>query len=190
MDVTSAFLNGDLAEEVYMIQPKGFTVSGKEHLVCKLKQSLYGLKQAPRCWNTALDQHLKSMGFKQTQSDPCLYTSSEGGLFLIAVYVDDILLAGKCNKKMSEIKKAIAEQFDVKDLGELHYLLGVMVKQDRSNQSIWIGQPTYSTKVLGMKDAKPIATPVNAGVKLKKADKNDELVYISQQWGACSIFQT
>ena len=63
LDVTAAFLNGYLEEEVYMKQPEGFVVEGKEHLVCKLKHSLYGLKQSPRCWNYVLDSHLKSMGF-------------------------------------------------------------------------------------------------------------------------------
>lgn len=67
MDVTSAFLNGELDDEVYMT---GFSVKGKEQCVCKLKRSLYGLKQAPRCWNTTLDQQLKRMGFQQHSSDP------------------------------------------------------------------------------------------------------------------------
>ena len=75
MDVTSAFLNGNLEEEVYMSQPEGFQVKGKEHLVYRLKRSFYGLKQAPRCWNMTLDNLLKSMGFVQTKSDPCLYIS-------------------------------------------------------------------------------------------------------------------
>ena len=76
MDVTAAFLNGELDEEVYMKQPKGFAVTGQEHLECKLKRRIYGLKQAPRCWNTALDAQLKKMGFSQSGSDPCIYTSS------------------------------------------------------------------------------------------------------------------
>ena len=103
MDVTSAFLNGDLDEEVYMTQPEGFKVKGREHLVCRLKRSLYGLKQAPRCWNMTLDRQLKKMGFIQTNSDPCLYTSSEGELFIIAVYVDDILLATKSSERLEAV---------------------------------------------------------------------------------------
>lgn len=105
IDVKSAFLNGDLEEEVYMKQPEGFVVKGKEHFVCKLKRSLYGLKQTPRCWNTTLDIQLKKMGFTQGKSDPCLYTNSvEGELFVIAVYVDDILLVTKNVKRMEEVK--------------------------------------------------------------------------------------
>jgi hypothetical protein len=72
LDVTAAFLNGELEDEVYMKQPEGFEVKGKEYLVCKLNKSLYGLKQSSRCWNSVLDEHLKSIGFTQTESDLCI----------------------------------------------------------------------------------------------------------------------
>ena len=120
MDITTAFLNGELHEEVYMRQPEGFVTKGQEHLVCKLKRSIYGLKQSPRCWNSALNCQLKAMGFAQTTSNPYLYVSTEGEMFVIAVYVDDIVLAGKSNRKMSEVKNALASRFDVKDMGRLH----------------------------------------------------------------------
>ena len=94
MDVTTAFLNVELQEEVYMKQPEDFVAEGQEDLVCKLKRSIYGLKQSPRCWNAALDHKLKQMGFVQAKGDPCLYMASEGEMFIIAVYVDDIVLAG------------------------------------------------------------------------------------------------
>ena len=179
MDVTSAFLNGDLDEEVYMEQPEGFQVKGKEHLVCKLKRSLYGLKQAPRCWNMTLDHQLKKMGFVQTSSDPCLYINLEGELFVIAVYVDDMVLATKNKKKLEEVKRALCAQFEVKDLGELHYILGVTVNQIHEKNSIWIGQPAYTASIIekfGMENAKSVATPVSSGVKLVKATEKDELI--------------
>ena len=94
VDVTTAFLNGEPEEEVYMRQPKGFSTQGKEHLVCKLKKSIYGLKQSPRCWNTVLGSHLEDMSFSQSVSDPCIYTDTGIDLFFIGVYVDDIILAG------------------------------------------------------------------------------------------------
>ena len=81
MDVTAVFLNGELDKEVYMKQPKGFAVTGQEHLVCKLKRSIYGLKQAPRCRNTPLDAQLKKNGFGQSGSDPCIYTSSKEDIY-------------------------------------------------------------------------------------------------------------
>ena len=80
---------------------------------------------APRCWNMTLDHLLKNMGFEQTKSDPCLYISSEGELCIIAIYVDDILLATKSKKRMKDVKSKLSAQFEVKDLGDLQYLLGV-----------------------------------------------------------------
>ena len=95
MDVTCAFLNGELEEEIYIKQPEGFEVKGKEHLVCKLRRSIYGLKQSPRCWNAILNGKLERMGFSQTKEDPCIHLAQHGEPFIIGVYVDDILLAGK-----------------------------------------------------------------------------------------------
>ena len=102
MDVTTAFLNGDLEKEVCMKQSEGFLVEGQENSVCRLKRSIYGLKQSPRCWNQALDAQLKMMDFKQSASDPCIYTSASDGLFILAVYVDDILLAGRSQWKIAQ----------------------------------------------------------------------------------------
>ena len=87
VDVTTAFLNGNLWEEVYMKQPQGFFNEGEEHLVCKLKKSIYGLKQSSRCWNTVLDSYLKEIGFTQSTSDPCIYMDARGDTFYIGVYV-------------------------------------------------------------------------------------------------------
>ena len=98
VDVTAAFLNGKLKEEVYMYQLEGFVIQGKESLVCKLKHSLYDLRQAPRCWNFTLDKRLKELGFPQTTSDHCIYIAKSGEPFIIGIYVDDILLAGKSDK--------------------------------------------------------------------------------------------
>ena len=80
---------------------------------------MYGLKQSPCCWNAALDNHLNKMGFKHTTGNPCLYVATEGEMFIIAVYVNDILLAGKNDKRMTEVKRALSERFDIKDMGEL-----------------------------------------------------------------------
>ena len=103
VDVTTAFLNGKLEEEVFMKQPEGFVAKGQEHLVCQLKKSLYGLKQSPRCWNIALDKHLKGIGFVQVESDPCIYRTSSGEPFFIGVYVDDIVMASKSKARLAEV---------------------------------------------------------------------------------------
>ena len=179
MDITTAFLNGDLEETIYMKQPEGFVAEGQEHLVCRLKNSLYGLKQSPRCWNKALDTQLKTMGFKQSTSDPCIYTSTTDGLFILAVYVDDILLAAKSQQKINQVKADIGRQFHVKDMGELHYFLGVNVKQNPETGKIWIGQQAHTEAVikkLGMEHSKPACTPVTPGTKLLKATEQSEMV--------------
>lgn len=177
--VTTAFLNSTLEEEVFMRQPEGFETKGKELLVCKLKKSIYGLKQSSRCWNVMLDTQLKEMGFAQSKNDPCIYYKTTGKeMFYIGVYVDDIVLAGKTDEDPSVVKNALSRKFDIKDLGELNYFLGIKVEQQESN-SIWIGQPAYTENLLtkfGMQDCKPITTPVDVSSKLSKTSDEDECV--------------
>ena len=178
MDVTAAFLNGDLKEEVYMKQPEGFIKEGKEHLVCRLKHSLYGLKQSSRCWNFALDSQLKEMGYTQSISDPCIYTSTEGGMSIIGVYVDDIVIAGESTEKVQEVKHTLSRKFNMKDLGELNHFLGVQVIQDHDKGTMWIGQSQYTDTILkkfGMDQSKSIRTPVNTNLKLRKSTEESEL---------------
>ena len=146
LDVATAFLNGELKEEIYMKQPEQFEVKGKEHLVCKLKRSIYGLKQSSRCWNEALDKHLKKMGFKQSKNDPCIYILNSGGeIFIIAVYVHDIILAGKTSEHIQKFINAIAEKFDITDMGKLHHFVGIKINYLNSG-NIWIAQLAYVRK--------------------------------------------
>ena len=102
--------------------------------------------------------------------------------------VDDIVIAGESSERITEVKKALSEKFDVKDLGELNYFLGVQVIQDHKDGKVWIGQPTFTESVLkkyGMEEAKPISTPVNVN---SKHPKNPSLqIKASPQWAACSI---
>ena len=177
MDVTTAFLNGILEEEVYMKQPEGFVVKGKEKMVCRLNKSIYGLKQSPRCWNAVLHEHLCKIGFTQSTSDPCIYTS-DGELTILAVFVDDILLATSSTSRLDEVKQAIARKFTVKDMGELKYFLGVTVDQKTNPAVIGLCQSAYTRKLLQkfkMDGAKPVATPVDTSQKLVKADDDSEL---------------
>ena len=178
MDVTAAFLNGDL-QEVFMSQPEGFVAKGQEHLVCRLNRSLYGLKQSPRCWNKVLHNSLQKLGFQQSSSDACIYTAKEGEMFIIAVYVDDIILAGKSAEWMTEIKNMLSRRFDVKDMGPLHYFLGVKIEQNKKDGSIWIGQAAYCTSLLqkfGMENCKPVKNPVSKTSRLAKATEEDSIV--------------
>lgn len=179
VDVHTAFLNGTLQEEVFMKQPTGYEKEGEEHLVCKLRKSIYGLKQSSRCWNTALDAHLKQMGFTQLKSDPCIYVSGGDDPFYIGVYVDDMILAGKEAVRMKSVKKQLASKFDIKDLGKLSYFLGMSIVQDLEQRRTWMGQPMHTEKLLtrmGMSDCKPVKTPVEPGNRLVKASEDEEAV--------------
>ena len=94
MDVKTAFLNGELDQNVYMAQPKGFVVKGKERMGCRLKKSIYGLKQASRQWYLKFDTTVKKFRFKENIEDNCVYTKFKNGKYIfLALYVDGILLA-------------------------------------------------------------------------------------------------
>ena len=80
------------------------------------------------------------LGFVRSTSDPCIYVALDGEM-IVGVYVDDIIIAGKSEKLVEDFKRALGERFDVKDLGRLHYFLGMKVVQDDSSRDVWIGQP-------------------------------------------------
>ena len=177
LDVTTAFLNGQFEAEIFMKQPEGYVIKGKEHMVCRLKKSIYGLKQSSRCWNATLHFHLLDMGFIQSTSDPCLYMHSGGDPLYIGVYVDDMVLAGATDRKISEVKQSLSKKLDVKDLGKLHHFLGITVIQEK--ECIWIGQAAFTESILqkfGMDNAKPAKTPANVNGKLSKATPESETV--------------
>lgn len=161
LDVCSAFLNGELKEQIFMKQPEGYVVKGKEHLFCRLNKSIYGLKQSPKCWNESLHNFLVKIGFEASLSDSCLYYKYENdSLVFIAVYVDDILLCSKDPVKTSKIKKLMCSEYEIKDLGLLKYFLGVEIK--RCENSIWLGQSIYIKSMLTkyrMEDCKDMKTP-------------------------------
>ena len=169
MDVVTAFLNGYLEEEVYMQQPEGFIKPGEEHLVCKLKKSLYGLKQSPRCWNKVFHEYLISLGFIQSQADSCVYIR---GKHIIAVYVDGLILLTNTEEDMNNIKESLTKKFKMKDMGELHYCLGISMEYERGKW-LKIHQTQYILNILGkygFASANTVATPEDPSVKLKKDD--------------------
>ena len=102
MDVKSTFLNGDLLEEVYVVQPPGYAVPGKEEKVLRLRKALYRLRQAPRAWNAKLDESLRSLGFERCPSEHAVYRRGEGSkLLLVGVYVDDLVITGSDPSEIS-----------------------------------------------------------------------------------------
>ncbi|RVW44023.1 Retrovirus-related Pol polyprotein from transposon TNT 1-94 [Vitis vinifera] len=132
MDVKTAFLNGDLHEEVYMDQPEGFQDKGKAHMVCKLKKSIYGLKQASRQWYLKFHEILITFGFKENLVDQCIYLKISGSkICIIVLYVDDMLLASNNMGMILETKQFLSKNFDMKDLGEASYVIGIEIHRDR-----------------------------------------------------------
>jgi len=169
-----------LYEEVFIRQPEEFVEESKENFVCRLKKSIYCLKKSPQCWNIAIDDHLKKMKFTQTERDPCLYVSKDGGeTVVIGVYVDDFLVPGKADERIFKVKATIADCFEVKDIGELHYFLGAKVVQDQEVGTIWLEQPAYSESTIqqfNMQKAKTCKTPVNSSLKLTKTNEKSNFV--------------
>ena len=147
MDVHTVFLNGELEEDIYMFQPEGFVVEGKEELVCHLHRSLYGLKQTPRCWNKELTCHLLDSGFQQSKADPCVYFRwKDGHLYIVSIYVDDLILVVDLLKDLVKTKEELSARFKMKDLGQLRYCLGIVCEQ--SAGCIKLNQKPYIDNLL------------------------------------------
>jgi hypothetical protein len=127
MDVKTTFLNGEIKEEVYVEQPLGFETHDRETRVCRLKKALYGLKQAPKAWYGRIENFLMSLGFTKSSVDPNLYFKVEHREPVIPpLYVDDMFLTG-AEKLITECKRKMAAEFEMKDLGMMHYFLGLEV---------------------------------------------------------------
>jgi hypothetical protein len=122
MDVKTTFLNGELAEEVYVKHPEGFVTAGEEHKVLRLRRALYGLQQAPRAWYEKLDGTLRKLGFTQSEHDHAIYCRGGGGRRLIVgVYVDDLLIIGTTPEEIGRFKVEMQLQFKMADLGLLSF---------------------------------------------------------------------
>jgi hypothetical protein len=127
MDVKTTFLNGLIEEEVYIEKPLGFEVHGRESHVCILKKALYGLKQDPRAWYSRIDAYLQQLGFEKSEEDPNLYFIVVGeDTLIIFLYVDDIFITG-VERLISNYKESLASEFEMTDIGLMHYFLGLEV---------------------------------------------------------------
>ncbi|CAL2229950.1 unnamed protein product [Prunus armeniaca] len=148
MDVKTAFLNGELEEENYMRQPEGFANEGKEHMVCKLGKAIYGLKQVSRRWYFKFHQTISSYGFEENIADQCIYLKKCGSRFIFLVlYVDDILLTANDHNLLKNIKELLSNNFEVKDLGEAAFVLGIEIQRDRARGFLGLSQKTYIERI-------------------------------------------
>jgi histone deacetylase 1/2 len=168
LDVQNAFLHGVLDEEVYMDQPPSFINQSHPGYVCKLEKALYGLKQAPRAWYARLCAKLISLGFKPSREDTSLFYYSRGGhTIFILVYVDDIIVASSSQEATKALLSDMKKDFALKDLGDLHYFLGIEVKRDPDG--LVLSQGKYAKDILsrsGMDKCKSADTPLPSNHKL------------------------
>lgn len=183
-DVKTAFLNGVIKETIYMKQPPGFIVKGKEDYVCLLKKSLYGLKQAAKSWNDAINETLISFGFKQSESDNCLYFQrfdNDNWCFLL-IYVDDILITATNDKILKSIERDISSTFEMRCMGEVKYYLGIEVQNQNGIYSI--NQKKYIERIVaefGLEDAKTSKIPLDAGYE-RARDENEQVLPSNEQY--------
>jgi hypothetical protein len=167
LDVKTAFLNGDLEEDIWMDQPKGFEVGGKTK-ACHLQKALNGLKQAPRAWHLKLTKEMSGLGFEPSSADPSLFIrKSEGSITYVAVWVDDCLVVGS-ESDVTEVKKSIGETFTVRDLGPVKFFLGMEISRDRVAKTLTLTQKKATRELLeefGMETTKSWRVPMGAGEK-------------------------
>jgi histone deacetylase 1/2 len=161
LDVQNAFLHSVLEEEVYMRRPLGFIDSANPHHLCRLDKSLYGLKQAPRTWHARLGAALRAFGFVPSIADSSLFLLQrpEVTIYLL-VYVDDIILISLSATADARIMTALGADFAIKDLGKLHYFLGLEVTHHP--EGLDFTQKKYSMDLLrraGMLNCSTISTP-------------------------------
>ncbi|KAH9696724.1 reverse transcriptase Ty1/copia-type domain-containing protein [Citrus sinensis] len=175
LDIKNTFLNGDLEEEVFMEVPQGLDLNLTGNKVCKLKKSLYGLKQSPRAWFDRFAKAVVRLGYTQCQADHTLFlrTSQAEKISLLIVYVDDIILSRNDEEELQKLKKQLAQEFEVKDLGNLKYFLGMEVA--RSKKGIVVSQRKYTLDLLketGMIGCKPVNTPMDPYKKLGSVENS------------------
>ncbi|KAK1417486.1 hypothetical protein QVD17_26615 [Tagetes erecta] len=185
LDVKSAFLNGELTEDIYVAQPEGFVIEGKSDMVYKLNKALYGLKQAPRAWNDKIDGYFLKKGYQRSLNEPSLYVKKghTGNVIYVCLYVDDIICTSSCSKMIDEFKQGMKETFEMTDVGKLKFFLGLEVTQTRNG--IWLSQEKYAKTLVekfGVHNSKEELTPMNYNEKLQMndgADKANEEQYRS-----------
>lgn len=170
MDVSNAFLHGDLEEEIYMKLPQGFTSSDPTK-VCRLRKSLYGLRQSPRCWYVKLSDALEKFGFSHDYADHSLFSKIRGSVTLhILVYVDDFVIAYNDSTALQEFKDYLRRCFRMTDLGNLKYFLGIEVARNASG--LYLSQRKYALDIIaetGLLGCKPCYVPVELNHKLAEA---------------------
>lgn len=184
LDIKTAFLYGDLQEEIYMEQPEGFVVPGQEDQVCRLLKSIYGLKQASRAWNKKFHDFILKFGLTQSHADPCVYFRHrrEGEVdeefTVLIIYVDDGIIFSNQKHILTDILEHLKTVFEIRSFPADRFV-GVDIIRDRSLRTIHISQPDYISKIVekfNMVNCNPLAAPADPSCRLSPdmSPQNDE----------------
>jgi hypothetical protein len=178
LDIKTAFLHGDIDEDIYMMQPPGYQKAGDSR-ACRLRRALYGLKQASRSWHHKLKTFLAEAGFQASEADPCLFVKhTEDGLVILLVYVDDMLIAAASLKDVEAVKTLIMIKFEARDMGEAGLFLGMSIVRNRSEKVLWLHQGRYARDVVGrfgMAEASGISAPMARETRLRRGEEAGEV---------------
>lgn len=173
-DFNSAFLNGELDEEIYMQLPPGFEGYDLRKFVARLRKALYGLKQGGRTWYKALWRALEELGFKRAEYDHgVFFAKSAAGIVVLAIHVDDCTITGTTRKLLDDYKVRINARYAMTDLGPISWLLGIQVTRNMQNRTITLSQRSYIESIIArfnFTDAKPLAIPMDPNVAFSKDD--------------------
>ena len=171
LDIKTAFLYGEVDEEMYIEQPEGFVVKGMEHLVCLLRKCIYGLKQAPHVWNEKFNSFLILFGFTRSKHDPCVYfRRRETEILIMAIWVDDGLICSNNKAAIAEVLAYLSTHFEMRSLPTDRFV-GLELTRNREEKKLWVSQNDFIEKVIlrfNMSDCNPKLTPADPHVRLSK----------------------
>jgi hypothetical protein len=174
VDIVTAFLRGELAEgeEVYMEQLKGFEVEGKEDYIWMLRKGLYGLLQGSHVWNKTMHDGMVKIGFKRLQCEHCIYfCKTEDGIVITGIHVNDFLAGVSSSREAAKFKSDLATLWEISDLGEARFCMGIAIERDLANHHIYLSQTALIDCILtqfSMTKCNPVSTPMEAGIILSK----------------------
>lgn len=178
LDIKTAFLNGDIDEELYIQQPPGYEQGDAK--VCRLRKALYGLKQASRAWHLKLRDFVTGCGFAASDADPCLFIKKgAAGPIIVLVYVDDMLIAAPSTEAVERVTREVLDRFEARDLGDARLFLGMSIVRDRERRLLWLHQAQYARMVVdkfGMTEAKLSSVPMGREVRLRRDDEAGEVI--------------
>ncbi|MBW0540348.1 hypothetical protein O181_080063 [Austropuccinia psidii MF-1] len=184
MDVKTAFLHGDLDEDLHIQVPEGYTSSLGGNVCLKMKKSLYGLKQSPRNCYLRIKKFFEDSGFRLSADDPCLFIRNSEDPCFVFLHVDDLVIGGK---NLEAFRSEISLAFHMKDLGKLCYVLGMKVERDREKCRLFLSQGLYINNLLatfGMQDCKLVSTLQVPGSRLlARTDTNAPVAMINYRRG-------